>query len=72
VVNKFGKVVLKFGVRCRLFLDLFIIPTVTKQKLAKAAENEEVPFSPVITKSQEKKLAKQNREKHKAGYSTRS
>jgi len=38
--------------------------------LGKAAVNEDVPFSPVITKSQRKKLAKQIREKNKVTYPT--
>jgi len=40
--------------------------------LGKAAVNEEVPFSPVITKSQKKKLSKQTREQNKVTYPTRS
>lgn len=43
-----------------------------KTWLDKAAVNEEVPFSPVIYKSQKKKLAKQNKAQTKASCSTRS
>lgn len=43
-----------------------------KSWLEKAAVNEDVPFSLVISKSQKKKLAKMNKEQTKTCYSTRS
>jgi len=57
--------------------DATVDPTLQKEIdfmktwLDKAAVNEDVPFSPVVSKSQKKKLAKQNKEQTKATYLTR-
>lgn len=58
--------------------DATVDPTLRKEInfmkawLDKAAVNEDVPFSPVVSKSHKKKLSKKNKEHTKATYLTRS